>query len=266
MHKKIKEFYKKQNKKSLTVYIILRALIIAGIVLSILRKEYENVFTSVLALALLTIPYLVNKNLKVELPSLLESTIYLFIFSAQILGEINNFYGLIPFWDTMLHTINGFLAAAVGFALIDILNRTEKFHLNMSPAFVGLVAICFSMTIGIIWEFGEYSMDRILLMDTQKDEITDTISSIEINENKENKVVILENINKTVIHYEVDGKEQTTTIEGGYLELGNYDTMKDLIVNFIGAIVFSILGTLYIKNRDKYKFTEGFMPKLQKDS
>ena len=36
--------------------------------------------------------------------------------------------------------------------------------------------------------------------------------------------------------------------------------MKDLIVNFIGALTFSFIGMLYIKNRDNYKFTELFLP------
>ena len=54
-------------------------------------------------------------------------------------------------------------------------------------------------------------------------------------------------------------------MKGGYLDIGIIDTMKDLIVNFIGAVVFSIFGLLYIKNRDKYKFAAKFIPIMYKE-
>ncbi len=65
------------------------------------------------------------------------------IFSAEILGEIQSFYTIIPFWDTLLHTINGFMMAAIGFAMIDILNQSPNFHMNLSPIFVAFIAFCF---------------------------------------------------------------------------------------------------------------------------
>jgi len=191
------------------------------------------------------------------LPSLLEAIIYLFIFSAEILGEIYNFYGNISNWDLMLHTLNGFLCAAVGFSLIDLLNENSK-KLKLSPIYVTLVAFCFSMTVGICWEFWEYTLDKVVLYDMQKDTLVSTISTVELDPQKNNKEVIIKNIDKTIL-YDENGKE-LATIEGGYLDLGVNDTIEDLFVNLIGAVSFSILGYFYIKNRDKYKFAENFIP------
>ena len=89
-----------------------------------------------------------------------------------------------------------------------------------------------------------------------------TITAMIYNINKENKndPVIINDINKTII-YSGDNKE--TVIQNGYLDIGINDTMKDLIVNFIGAIVFSVLGFLYIKDRDEYKFIEIFLPVMK---
>ena len=151
--KKIKEKYKQTKKKSLAVYLILRVLVIICMVLQVLRGDWNNAFLCMLSLILFTIPTIIEEKFKITLPTVLETIIYLFIFSAEILGEINNFYGNIPYWDTILHTINGFLCAAIGFSLIDILNNSERFHIKLSPVFVGLVAFCFSMTIGVLWEF-----------------------------------------------------------------------------------------------------------------
>ena len=162
-----------------------------------------------------------------------------------------------------MHTINGFLCAAIGFSLIDILNRSNKFHTKMSPAFVALVAFCFSMTIGVLWEFFEFGMDCFFHMDMQKDRIVSTISSVALNDQKENVPILIENILYTKIYSLKGGELVETTVKNGYLDIGVIDTMKDLLVNFVGAIAFSIIGLLYIKDRDEYKFAEQFMPMMK---
>lgn len=252
---KIKNKYKQTKKKSLLVYLILRILVIICMVLEILRGEINNAFLCLLSLALFTIPNILEDKFKIGIPSLLEAIVYLFIFSAEILGEINNFYGNIPYWDTILHTINGFLAAGVGFSLIDLLNENSN-KIKLSPFFVAIVAFCFSMTIGVLWEFFEYGADRYFKLDMQKDEILSRISSVEFAPNKKNKAIVIDDIKETHIITE-DGM---IVIEDGYLDIGLSDTMNDLGVNFIGAISFSCLGFLYIKNREKYKFATNFIP------
>ena len=254
--KKMKKKYEETNKKSIAVYLVLRVLVVISMIFQILMGNFENVFMCILALLLFTIPTIISEKFKIGLPSLLEAIIYLFIFSTTILGEINNFYGIIPFWDTILHTLNGFLCAGIGFALVDLLNQNSK-QIHLSPLYVAIVAFCFSMTIGILWEFYEFTADGVLRTDMQKDRIVQSISSVELNPDRENIPIKVNNIEKTEI-YSKDGT--ITTIENGYLDIGIIDTMKDLFVNFIGAIIFSIIGFLYVKNRERYKFTENFIP------
>lgn len=258
-------YTKKYTKTEFTIYIVLRILVIAVMIRQIFTANWNNVFLCVLTLFLFLLPTIIQRSLNVTLPNTLEIIILLFIFSAEILGEINNFYGLFKHWDTILHTINGFLCAAIGFSLIDLLNRTERFHITLSPIFVALVAFCFSMTIGVLWEFFEFGVDKILKMDMQKDEIVSSISSVSLDPDNHNKPIVINNIKSTAI-YSVDNQGNTlvTTIPNGYLDLGLNDTMIDLLVNFIGASVFSILGLLYIKDRDEYKFVEHFLPILRK--
>lgn len=257
--KKIKEAYKDNRKGVLIVYLLLRFLVILVMVRQIFLHNYWNAFLCILVLIQFLIPYFITKKLKIELPSIFEIIILLFIFSSEVLGEIQNFYGVFKHFDTVLHTLNGFLCAAVGFSLIDLCNNnSEKF--NLSPLYLTIVAFCFSMTIGVLWEFLEYSIDKVMLSDMQKDKLVTKISSVWLNPDGKNKAIIVDNINKTII-YSNSGE---TVIEGGYLDLGLNDTMKDLIVNFVGAVVFSIFGYLYVINRDKYKIAEKFMPKKSK--
>ena len=253
--------YSKNKRRDLVVYIILRTLVIAIMVLQFLNGNYENVFLCILTLLLFMIPIWIDQKLNIKLPTVLEIMIFLFIFSAEILGEIANFYQYFKYWDTILHTLNGFLCAAIGFSLIDILNRSERFHMKLSPIFVAMIAFCFSMTIGVLWEFFEFGMDTFFTKDMQKDEIVTQISSTALDETRFNKAIVINNIDKTVIYSKnKDNDEVVTQIDGGYLDIGIRDTMDDLFVNFLGAYSFSIIGWFYIKNRDKYKFAENFMP------
>jgi len=246
----------REHKSSFMVYVTLRALVVLMMILQILNGNYENVFLCILTLLLLIIPSLVQVNLKIELPTALEIIILLFIFAAEILGEIQSYYIIFPGWDTLLHTLNGFLMAAIGFALVDILNRNERFSFKLSPVFVAIVAFCFSMTIGVIWEFFEFGMDQIFRFDMQKDTIVHTISSVMLDPAGRNHPEVISNITDISINGESLGL-------GGYLDIGLIDTMKDLLVNFVGAVLFSIIGYFYVKNRGKGKFAKRFIPRLK---
>ena len=249
------------NKRTLTVYLFLRALVIAVMVRAFFRGAYENMFMCGLTLVLMILPSILTKKLKIYLPSALEIVILCFIFAAEILGEISSFYINVPHWDTMLHTINGFLCAAVGFALVDLFNRDEHFTFKLSPLFLAVVAFCFSMTIGVLWEFFEFSADQFFATDMQKDTIVHQINTVELDATKTNKVVKIKNIDDVIIVH-TDGSEENLGL-GGYLDIGIIDTMKDLFVNFIGAVVFSILGFIYVKTRGKGRIASSFIPRVE---
>lgn len=256
MKTKIKNHIKRKG----IINIILSVIVLLVMVARFIRADYYSVFLCLLTLALFYIPTFVDRRMHVTLPKVLEAIILLFIFSAEILGEIGSFYTHIPWWDTMLHTLNGFLMAAIGFALIDILNDSPRFHITMSPLFVAFVAFCFSMTVGVVWEFFEFSMDYFTLTDMQKDRLVPAISSVLINPSGLNDTIIIENIKSTTVTL-ADGSTQV--INGGYLDIGIIDTMKDLFVNLIGAVVFSVIGYFYIIGRNKGVFAKRFIPQLQ---
>ena len=247
----------REHKSSFVVYFVLRLLVIVMMVLQLLNRNYENVFLCALTLLLLVIPSFVQVTFKVELPTTLEIIILVFIFAAEILGEISEFYLMFPFWDTVLHTMNGFLAAAIGFSLVDLLNRSERTVFNLSPLFTAIVAFCFSMTIGVLWEFFEFGMDLIGGYDMQKDTVIHMIRSVTLDPAGRNVPYVLDGITETA----VNGKELGL---GGYLDIGLIDTMEDLIVNFIGAFLFSVIGFFYVKNRGKGGLVGRFVPRRKR--
>ncbi len=241
------------------IYLLLRLLVILIMVAQFLNNNYENVFLCLLTLLLFLLPTVLERELKIDFPDTLEVIIMFFIFAAEILGEIRSYYTLFPYWDTMLHTLNGFLCAAIGFCLVDMFNRNERFSLSLSPVFMAIVAFCFSMTIGVLWEFFECAMDQFFLMDMQKDAVVHTISSVMLDPESRNRTQVIRNITDVIVI--ADGQEISLGL-GGYLDIGILDTMKDLFVNFIGAVVFSVIGYFYVKRRGKGWFARRFIPQV----
>ena len=248
----------KKEKLTLFVYLVLRILVLLVMCLQIWHQNYENVFVCILTLVLLMVPSILEHQLKVQLPGSLEIIILVFIFSAEILGEIESFYLRFPLWDTILHVMNGFIAAGVGFSLVDILNNDDRLQFQLSPVFMALVAFSFSMTIGVLWEFFEYSADHLLHVDMQKDTVIHEVISVSLDPTQSNTPIMIDGIESVVVNGEELGL-------GGYLDIGLNDTMGDLFVNFIGAFVFSTLGYFYVKNRGRQPFLKAFLPYTRKN-
>ena len=252
------EFAARRSKAVLTLYLALRIIVGGLLVYHIIRGNYEGAFTCLLALVLFVLPALMERRLHIDLPNTLEIIILLFIFAAEILGELQSYYLTYPYWDTMLHTTCGFLTAAIGFSMIDILNRNSRTKFNLSPIYCAVAAFCFSMTVGVLWEFWEFTMDRLLRMDMQKDTIITAFYSTALDPTMQNIAVPVTGIRDVAINGQALGL-------GGYLDIGLYDTMEDLFVNFAGAVVFSVIGYFYVKRRGKGKVARQFIPTLVED-
>ena len=244
----------REHRSSFIVFYTLRLLVLVALVRQIFLHNYEGAFFCILTIVLLYIPSWLQVKLRIELPPPLEITILCFIFAAEILGEVNAFYVNVPNWDTMLHTLNGFLAAAVGFSMVLLLNDDERLTFDLSPFFLALVAFCFSMTIGVLWEFFEFGMDFFFHTDMQKDTVINAVYTVALDPTRTNKVVAIKGIQDVVINGESLGL-------GGYLDIGIIDTMKDLFVNFIGPVVFSVTGFFYARSKgEKRTAAQSFVP------
>ncbi len=182
----------REDKKSFYFYSFLRMIVLLIFVRCIFLQNYESAAYCALALLLFFIPSFFEVSFHVDISSGLENCIYAFIFGAEILGEIANYYTVIPYWDTILHTVNGFLCAAIGYSLVEILNKKSQ-RVELSPIYTAIVAFCFSMTIGVLWEFFEFGCDHLLGMDTQKDFLVTGFQTTRFNET-------FTNIQKTVIY------------------------------------------------------------------
>lgn len=253
-----------ENKKIvLTVYLVLRILVVLTMALQLIERDYQDAFVCVLTLVLFMLPSIIERRLHVDLPDILEVCILFFIFAAEILGEIREFYLLVPHWDTVLHTINGFLFAAIGFCIVNLFNENKRISFSLSPVYMAIAAFCFSMTIGILWEFFEWGMDVLLHFDMQKDTVLNTIATVDLHPEGRNDAIVVRDISDVILVLR-DGTQVPLGL-GGYLDIGLQDTMKDLLVNLIGAVVFSFVGYFYVKTKGKGRIARHFIPEVMEE-
>lgn len=248
----------KEKKAVMILYTFLRISVILVMLAQLFNRNFENVFLCLLTLILFALPTMLERKLDIDLPNTLEVIILLFIYAAEILGEIGAYYVTFPHWDTVLHTINGFLCAAIGFSLLDILNRNSRVRFHLSPLYLAIVAFCFSMTVGVVGEFFECTMDQLFFLDMQKDTVLQNFGTILLDPTGGNHPMVLRDIADVIVVFS-DGSQKSLGL-GGYLDPGLLDTMEDLFVNFIGAMIFSVIGYFYVLSRGKGRFVRRFIP------
>lgn len=239
---------KKEEPAAFWTYVVLRFIVILILIRCILRGDIESAFVCVLVLVIYLLPQFVENRLNIDIPTTLEVIIFVFVFAAEILGELQSYFIKYSNWDTILHTSSGFLCAAVGFSLVDLLNRSDNVKVQLSPGYLAITAFCFSMTIGILWEFIEFSADRLFLLDMQKDTIVNQISSVSLDPTNSNISITVKGIKDVILV--TDSREQALGL-GGFLDIGLYDTMGDLFVNFVGAVVFSVVAFFECKSEKR---------------
>ena len=167
-----------------------------------------------LGIVAMLIPSFISKTIKITIPSKMILCYALFLYCAIYLGEVRSFYYAVPFWDMILHAFSGMMLGALGYSLLSILNNSKRVPVNLSPAFVLIFTVCFAVTVGVLWEVYEFLMDFIFKTNMQK----------------------FATYNGTVL--------------SGNAAL--QDTMKDLIVDFVGAFLVAIVGFISQKTKKNY--------------
>ncbi len=188
---------------------------------------------SIIGLLGLMIPSIANKKFKLKIPMYLRVVLVIFIYLAVFLGEVQNYYYKIPFWDTILHTFSGFIFAIISLSIINLLNDNKSIHMQLSPVFVALFAFCFAVALGALWEIIEFSMDSLLGLNSQK--FIPELPAL------------------------FNGGSSFAPLAGTEAEIAEFfrqpvgykyalmDTMEDIIVDCIGALIASILDYIILK-------------------
>ena len=162
-----------------------------------------------LGVVVLFLPSMLEHRLRLDVPDAIEILYFLFLYAAIYLGEVRSFYYRIPNWDLILHAFSGLMLGALGFSVVNLLNRDREVRVALSPAFVALFAFLFASTVGVLWEIYEYCVDGLLQTNMQKFALESGAA--------------------------LTGREALA------------DTMEDLILDCAGAALMSAAGYLSLK-------------------
>lgn len=227
--KNIKLKRKRDWKRITGVFLFISLLFsIIFIILRILKSpssNVEDVYTKVksdyvlmllqcfLGIIVMFIPSLIERKMYIDIPNKMEVMYFVFLYCAIYLGEVRNFYYLIPYWDMILHAFSGAMLGALGFSLVSYFNDMKILETHLSPFFVALFAFCFALAAGTVWEIYEFSVDVLLGTNMQK----------------------------------------YITVEGVQLvgQAALWDTMWDLIVDALSSLTVTVIGYFTIKNEKK---------------
>ena len=181
-----------------------------------LRSDYVLMLIQcILGLAMMGLPSILQKHLSFELPNSMCIIYFVFLYCAIYLGDVRNFYYIIPHWDTILHGFSGVMLGAFGFSLVKILNDSDKIHVVLSPAFICLFAFCFALAGGAVWEIYEFTADSLLGLNMQTHRLEDGTQLVGI--------------------------------------LALQDTMYDLIIDSVGALITVVCGYISMRGKEFYR-------------
>lgn len=245
-----------QQEKIRNIVFTLDILIIFLVLINIgIKGFYDKIFLVVYTLGLLLVVKFVQRKFNFKLAFMLEILLGILIIMANILGEVYSFYNLISWWDIVIHLFNSFLITFLVFAGLIVVLEKERI-LNLKPLMMAIFSFAISISIGVFWEVLEYTFDKYLKTDGQKDTIINTVVSLKFDLSRNNKPVKIENVAKTIL-YDYDD-QVITTINGGYLDIGLNDTMSDLLYDGGGSIL--ALGTIliYLRKNGSKAFKEKF--------
>lgn len=244
----VKQLSKSGGKLGVVVYLVLNLFVVIAMIVSIVQGDGKHVVACLKVCIMFLIPWLIEWKFKIEISALFILLVQVFMYAAIILGELNSYYMKYPYWDTILHTINGFLCASVGFMLVNRIVEHTKSKLSIKPIYTVVFAFCLSMTVGVMWEFYEFGMDNICNSDMQKDTIIHTIKSAKLSQEGQSLTIL-----KDVTDVSINGENLNL---GGYLDIGLYDTMGDLFYNLVGTLIFCFIGYYVTKKESEHKLVK----------
>lgn len=235
----LKEKFKNERCVAV-VFAIIQAFCLFTLIYSVIQNNIQSVLLcAVEMLVLLWLPWIAERVFAITLSKLLKIVLLIFCISGPILGAVYHLYQIIPYWDALLHTLNGFLFAYIGLDLINEFNKKKNYASLYAITLAS--AFCFAMTIGVLWEFFEYGMDVFFKTDMQNDSIVYDIYSYYLG-GALGQTGSIEGITQTIIN-------GTPLSFEGYLDIGLLDTMSDLLVNFVGACVFCIVDSVFLRRK-----------------
>ena len=152
------------------------AVMIVLVVVALFLGRWSIAFVAFATLMLSLVPILLAERYSIKLPLPFLIATSLFIFGSIFLGEAFDFYERLWWWDLALHGSSAIGFGLIGFLFVFMLFEGDRFA--APPAALGLIAFCFAITVGAVWEIFEYLMDISFGLNMQKSGVHDIMTDL----------------------------------------------------------------------------------------
>ena len=225
--------------------ILCEAFCLYTAICSGISGEMDGVLLCVAAMIGLVLPY-VAEGLWGWRMSGATYVFFLFYVTCSMMGRPYRLYYTLAYWDKLLHLCGGLAFALAGSYLLVLRSRSYRRDLLVRAVF----ALCFSIAVSAVWEFYEFGADHLLGMDMQRDTVVHSMDSYFLG-NATGEVGHMDHIDSVI----VNGVDLGL---GGYVDLGLIDTMGDMMIETLGALVYvAVLVVTKGKYPAIYKKTNG---------
>ncbi len=168
--------------------IIIALVLVVGLVLFIIRRDWENTFLTLTVIMLIVGPAFLLRRSRIHVPHEFQLIAAAFVFLTLFLGSAGDFYYKFWWWDVLLHVGSGFLFGIVGWIVLFLLNQTDRLPKGIRPSFLCVFGLTFAVFVGVLWEIFEFGVDQFWpdvnmqstetgVKDTMQDLIIDTIGA-----------------------------------------------------------------------------------------
>lgn len=141
--------------------LFLQALLVLGLVLFVVKRDWENVFLTLTVIGLTVLPAFIMRRYRVYVPPEFQLIAVTFVFLSLFLGSAGDFYYRFWWWDIVLHVGSGFLLGIVGWITLFLMNETDRLPPGMRPEFLCFFGVTFAVFLGVLWEIFEFAVDRL---------------------------------------------------------------------------------------------------------
>ena len=219
--------------KTKFMYMIIRVIISLLLIFNIVAffvdeddsqksRDAFNAAQSFLMLLCTFVPGFIERTGKVSVPNVMSIVFICFCLAHFVVGEIGELYIKSKVFDSVLHALSGSMIAILGFSIIRLLNDSEKVDLKLNPLFVSIFVVCFSITVGVLWEVVEFGADALAGSNMQR-------------------------------------YSDSVTREPFLGRAALFDTMKDLILDTIGALAVAVISYIDLKKKKELTTIKWFI-------
>ncbi len=167
------------DRVELSIALVLQMGILVVTISAFFQGRWLGAFSGALVLLLTFAPAMIERRLNLTLPVEFTLINCVILYASFALGEAQDFYERIWWWDLALHGLSALTIGMIGFLCIYVFYMTHR--IRIAPGWIATITFALAVAVGTFWEIFEFLADLTLGLNMQKSGLDDTMTDLMIN-------------------------------------------------------------------------------------